>query len=843
MSLSATPSASPATLAAAALPTRVRDILDTLKTLLWQALDAPLQATLAELERELFDQAERARNSQLQQDIYQELQGLRARRERFAPFYKAQLEAALATIRLPPDPSGPRRQEKANAAMQMLTLVADVDIDRDIVLHDIARREAARASIPLQLLGQRFGVLAARPAFEAEHTPLGPHLLCRILREAGEELRLGLDAQLTLYRAFERQVLARYGEIVERANVSLTHAGVLPGLVYLPYVARPPAEPAAGARGAARPSPAMRPATGWSGQAAPSAWSSPSSGAAASEARPGTPAMPATPGPPPAAAAAAQQRASGAAATAATTPAATATGNEPADLATLRQLLAVARDRAAAAAPAGTAHVASEGGQYDATAAATPAADGVATSATPRTTAATGTSAAAANGTAPAVPTASLLQALGELQAQPPAHSAQAGLRGRRQVRDVQAALLATLRAEHGAQAALAPQDADTFELLGLLYAEVEREVRSEAPAAALLERLQVPLVRAALQDPAFFVRHQHPARELLNAVAESGATWLGEEDTDPQLLLKLNQTVDRVVEDYEGDESVFEQAHQDIQAQYRALAHKAEIAERRHIEAARGKERLEVAKQLANATLDDLCRTWQPPKFVQALLKQAWSDVLTLTLLRQGEDSEAWRERQQLTQCIAEVSCRDNGGDPDTGLADEVRSALLQVGYHQDEAAAIARRLSTPGGGDELVSRTELSARLKSRTRLGDQGEDERPLLAPRNETEQAAYARLRSLPFGTWFEFVTNQQGDLKRQRLSWYSPITDRALFVNQRGHKTAEYSLDALSRLLAQGQARIVTEDRARLIDRAWHATVRALRTLAGAPAPNAPLEDA
>lgn len=830
MSLSATPSASPATLASAVLPTRVRDILQALQALLWQSLEAPLQSTLAELERALFDQAERARNSQLQQDVYQELQGLRARRERFAPFYKAQLEAALATLRLPPAPPGPLRQDKASAAMQMLTLVADVDIDRDIVLHDIARREATRVSIPLQLLGQRFGVLAARPAFEAEHTPLGPHLLCRILRDAGEALQLGLDAQLTLYRAFERQALVRYGEIVERANVLLAHAGVLPGLVYLPYVARPtsPPDAAARSRGAARPAPAARPASGWSGQAAPSGWSEADPGAAAA----------------PNVAPAAPQRTADTATSAAPAQA-NAADNAAPDLAALRQLLAAARGRTAAAtATAGIAGAMPTG--TAASASATAAATVLPASGHPamQATAASGVAAASTPAGTAAVPTALLLQALGELQAQPPAYSALAGLRGRRQMRDVQAALLATLRAEHGPQAALAPQDADTFDLLGLLYAEIEREVRSDAPAAGLLERLQVPLVRAALQDSAFFVRSQHPARELLNAVAESGAAWLSEEDTDPQLLLKLNQTVDRVVEEYEGDEQVFEQAHQDIQAQYRTLAHKAEIAERRHIEAARGKERLEVAKDLTSATLEALCRTWQPPKFVQALLRQAWSDVLTLTLLRQGEDSDAWRARRQLSQCIAEITCRGGGGGSDPDLAGEVRSALLQVGYHQDEAEAIARRLSTPGGDDALTSRTELSARLKARTRLGDQGEDvERPLPAPRNATEQAAYTRLRGLPFGTWFEFVTNQQGDLKRQRLSWYSPITERALFVNQRGHKAAEYSLDALSRLLAQGQARIVSEDRARLIDRAWHATVRALRTLAGAPAPADTLEDA
>ncbi|MCW0387818.1 MULTISPECIES: DUF1631 domain-containing protein [Xanthomonas] len=793
MPLSATMSAPPATLASAALPARVRDILLALNSLLWQALELPLQATLDELEQDLLEQAGRARNGQVQQDLFQEAQRVRAQRGRLAPFYQAQLEAGLAGIRSPLATAAAPRVAKAGAG-QMLTLVADVDIDRDIVLHEIARREAIRCNIPLQLLGQRFGVLAARPAFEIEQLPLGPHALCRLLRTAGEALGLGLDTQLALYRAFERQVLARYGEMVERANVLLTHAGVLPGLIYLPYVARSTNVDPGTRRAARMPGAAVPPAAG--------------SGPRGNASAPGqaAPAMGVPPGPaataplPPAGAAA------GAAESAASGP----------DLATLRQLLTAARAKAVPAAAAPTTETAG--------AAALPARP------------------ASAAGAAP-VPTASLLEALGELQAQPPAHSTLGGLRGRRHLRDVQTALLQALRATHGAQATLAAQQADTFDLLGLLYGEIEREVRPDAPAAALLERLQVPLVRAALQDPAFFARSRHPARELLNAVAESGATWLGEEDSDPTLLLKLNQAVDRVIEEYEGDETVFEQAHQEIQAQQRSLAHKAEIAERRHVEAARGKERLELAKQTATATLEALCSAQQPPGFVQTLLQQAWSDVLVLTLLRQGEDSETWRERIGLAERIAEVTCRSEGAS-DAALAERVGQALLQVGYHQQEAEAIARRLSTPGGTDATTSRTELSVRLKARTRLGEQGEDgERPSLPPRNEAEQAAYARLRTLPFGTWFEFVVNQQGDLKRQRLSWYSPITERALFVNQRGQKAAEHTLDGLARLLAQGQARIVSEDRARLIDRAWQAAVRALRTLAGVPAADDAMEGA
>ncbi|WP_457395349.1 DUF1631 family protein, partial [Roseateles sp. P5_E1] len=205
----------------------------------------------------------------------------------------------------------------------------------------------------------------------------------------------------------------------------------------------------------------------------------------------------------------------------------------------------------------------------------------------------------------------------------------------RRSMGDLHNALLAQMRADHGAQAALTVKDNDTFDLLDMLYGQIQREVRPDAVAADLLARLQVPVARAALSDPAFFVRDQHPARELLNAVAEAGANWLGEEDVDPQLVQKLGRAVDQVVNDYQGDAAVFDTANEEIQQHFRALAHKAELAERRHVEAARGKERLEAAKQQAGASIEQLCAQAAPPRFVQSLLKQAWSDVLTLTLLR----------------------------------------------------------------------------------------------------------------------------------------------------------------------------------------------------------------
>ncbi|MDH5830451.1 DUF1631 domain-containing protein [Luteimonas sp. M1R5S18] len=419
--------------------------------------------------------------------------------------------------------------------------------------------------------------------------------------------------------------------------------------------------------------------------------------------------------------------------------------------------------------------------------------------------------------------------ALGHLQAQPLSVSG-----APQTLADVKQTLLAQARQRRGVHAELSPRDNDTFELLGMLFGNLDEEIRAEAPAAALVKRLQVPLLRVALNDSAFFVRSRHPARQLLNTVAESAAKWLDEADFDPQFLVPLQNAVNHVVEKYDGDVEVFNACNEQLQTHLQAQVRKAELLEKRHTEAARGKEKLEVAKLRAGQVMADLIGDQRLPRFTRALLNQAWADVLTLTLLRQGEDSEGWTRQLEATRKIVDACSRDDAPrDPE--LTGHIEAALAQVGYHGEEAAVIAQRLTSSRADeddDDPASRTELAMKLKARTRLGEDAERKKPQLPPRTPEEQARYEQLKVLPFGTWLEFVTNQQGDVVRRRLSWFSPITDRALFVNQRGQRVGEQSLDSVARMLASGQARIVTAGHARLVDRAWQAAMHALRSFAG-----------
>jgi len=105
-----------------------------------------------------------------------------------------------------------------------------------------------------------------------------------------------------------------------------------------------------------------------------------------------------------------------------------------------------------------------------------------------------------------------------------------------------------------------------------------------------------------------------------------------------------------------------------------------------------------------------------------------------------------------------------------------------------------------------------------------------------PLNEAERAQLEHIKTLPFGTWFEFVTNQQGDSVRRKLSWFSTMTGRCLFVNQRGARAEERTMEQLARDLHRGQVRLAPTTQESIIDRAWNAIMSTLRHFSGSAAP-------
>ena len=157
-----------------------------------------------------------------------------------------------------------------------------------------------------------------------------------------------------------------------------------------------------------------------------------------------------------------------------------------------------------------------------------------------------------------------------------------------------------------------------------------------------------------------------------------------------------------------------------DIEHHLALLNRKAKAAERRHIEALKDRERLDYARRRAGELMAQRFVQSAPRGLLRALLDRAWSDVLALTLLRHGEDSDAFGEQLAVTdQLLGRSPMADRAR-----LQQDVEAGLQQIGMHAEEAIQVAQRLLnvTPDiDGADQPRTFDLALRLKQHQRLDE--------------------------------------------------------------------------------------------------------------------------
>jgi hypothetical protein len=391
----------------------------------------------------------------------------------------------------------------------------------------------------------------------------------------------------------------------------------------------------------------------------------------------------------------------------------------------------------------------------------------------------------------------------------------------------------------------LSDEQGDTVELVAGLFEQLGQQLQHGGNARGLLSNLELPVLRMAVADHAFFEKREHPARQLLETVTAAANDWLdgSDDESNRPLATKLEQLVSRANQEPPST-GLYATLLADIEHHLALLTRKAQAAERRHVEAAQGRERLDQARHRASALMAERFEQSPPRGLLRTLLDRAWSDVLALTLLRHGEDSDAFRAQLAITdQLLGRLPTSDW-----LQLQQDVESGLQQIGMHAEESVQVAQRLLGAGKPDPAVplpSATDLALRLKQHQRLGEQHAAHEPLAAgPASKSpptpplvvtprELRIQQHLRELPFGSWFEFVDPTNGQIVQRKLAWYSPMSGRCLLVSRRGQRGEEMTLTQLAREVANGRVCEVPTQRESMLDRAWRSLTGSLRQATGA----------
>jgi hypothetical protein len=424
-----------------------------------------------------------------------------------------------------------------------------------------------------------------------------------------------------------------------------------------------------------------------------------------------------------------------------------------------------------------------------------------------------------------------------------------------REVLQLKEHLLNQIGALRGERAShVATIDEDTIDLVGMLFEFILEDRNLPAQMQVMLARLQIPYLKAAILDRKLFAHRQHPARRLLDGLAEQAKGWSEESDRDRRLFQKVKSIVEQLLHEFDDDISIFDRLLADLQQFQDINRRRSELAEQRVAESASGREKLEQARRRAAREIIDRIGEQKLPPLVHSVLARAWANHLVLTILRQGDASPEFKTALRFidefiasTRPVRDPEGRELLRKMMPGIERALRQGLTNVAFQEQDIERLLNQLNAyyrQQLGEERASAEVVTVEddavmmaipdsiqpVVDQDAEHDEARDS--VMVPPDSPE---WQKVVSLQPGTWLEFSLPAQA-MTRAKLSWISPMSGRYLFVNRRGLKVADYSPDELAVLLADGQATVLAANA--LFDRAMNAIVGRLKQPDGSVATDA-----
>ena len=365
----------------------------------------------------------------------------------------------------------------------------------------------------------------------------------------------------------------------------------------------------------------------------------------------------------------------------------------------------------------------------------------------------------------------------------------------------------------------------------------------------ALLARVQIPVLKAAMLDGAFFAKKSHPSRLLVNALAQAGLGWspvMGQEDP---LYKKISAIVHQILDNFSDDLAIFDEQRVDLEAFLAEEEKAAETNIQSTAEEINQRDRQQISTAVAKAEIERRIEAYPVPNFLASFLRQNWEGTLSHIYQNDGEESESWgsavttledlvwsiqpkkspEDRRHLVALLPSLLKRLSAGMHSQGWPPAEREAFMAnlVEAHAAsvkpslaaersptaavaEAAKVQAEMAKASGDETLAAKAEALAEAMS---------DAVPEpIEPEREIIDDDYLEIaRSMERGMWIEFESDD-GQLAFAKLAWVSPLRGTYLFTNRQGQKALSMTAEDLAERFRNDRARLVEAEP--LIDRAF-----------------------
>lgn len=363
----------------------------------------------------------------------------------------------------------------------------------------------------------------------------------------------------------------------------------------------------------------------------------------------------------------------------------------------------------------------------------------------------------------------------------------------------------------------------DIINLVSSLFTKISSYKQISDPIIKQLKRLEVPIAKTALLENDFFSSSEHPARQLINQMTDLS---LNSEMPNQALEKKFETIIGNIIENYDEDSSVYQQALQSIASLSKQQSTVYTRNTARIAQTYEGRQKVTAARKIVRKEISLRLKPPQEPEVLVHFVKNGWRELLQLTYIKEGSDSSAWQQQlENLDQLIIWInkSDRDETGaiiqhdvnremETDTFIAliEQQLNAALPGDYrHQNTIKTISDCLK----GKIPIVMIDVSAE-----EIDDDNEDFQ------NPELNRWIQRARTFKVGDELSYI-DDESDQRNIKLAWIGDDHQHFVFVNNRGQKVFDYKLIELANELSQGLYLTDEESEWPLVEKSLYSTVQ------------------
>ena len=252
--------------------------------------------------------------------------------------------------------------------------------------------------------------------------------------------------------------------------------------------------------------------------------------------------------------------------------------------------------------------------------------------------------------------------------------------------------------------------DSMTLDIVAMLFDQIFGDENIPIAMKGLIGRLQIPMLKVAILDKNFFSKKTHPARQLLDVLGEIAVGLNAEFDQASPLYKRIDKIVQRLVDGFQDSMDIFDPLREELEGFIAEENRRAEEEAKINARRIEHREKLEIAKGVAQQEILQRAKSGTIPRAVLKFLAEQWVKLLLVAHAKRGDGQRGVEERGRNhgPADLERERQADAGGAPP---ARQPAARIAQAAEHRDadggrrrgDAQALLRQAhALPHQGDE---------------------------------------------------------------------------------------------------------------------------------------------